>query len=268
MSTPYRKGGKENFLEKIDFWKKYPSLLVGQALPCGFIPDELHLPQEKVQQLSADIISQSYFLLHANPSANLTMAEQLKKQGAHPCQIFILLEKVHGLIDGSKSNISSIFLSAQDSSEEFRTRLLQAIELSRSNILALESAHFVPPNQDPAFAQRALDRARLTHSLCVNLKMGPTQHSGCIRDALQFENSNSEQRWLKNSLLQPWPQDYPLAKVLVDISELALRNPQSASFRQGYRNASSQLAFKYRTDLKNAVETCFQHIWGEHLNVA
>lgn len=251
-------------MEKIDFWKRYPCIFVGQGAGKDFFPSDLQFSLEKILEQPSQMFRANYFFLPQETKDFHHIVSTLLEKGCSSTQIFYLSQEP----TKPQTNIGErISLLIDESADEFKIRLQHKLEAVRQNVLHHALKKIIGTEHNPSFSQRAFDRARLAHSLSIAFRLNPSDHNECIELAINYEQKN-EGRWNNSLLIAPWSNDSLNAQLLVDICELALRNNLNAGFRQSYRLASTNLGFKFRSDLIRIVEICFQHIWGDSSHAA
>lgn len=252
-----------------DFWKRNPVLVVGR--PLERIPElrslALHAVSAEEAAASAPGLEDAILLVHyENPSEAEEEARRLVANGFTREQILILT-------------------CSDESAEELRLRISVHVELSRQRRLeeeitaatrngALRFLH----SGDPSGETKALDRARYAHALGCALQLGPARHSRSIRLALFLALSAPERLgqaksirhvWPVAPLLEkraelrnaPWPPEIPLELALAECAHLAAEAGDHAQFRDSFREKCARLPFRFRGELRDAVERCFAQLW-------
>lgn len=250
-----------------DFWKRNPVLVIGR-------------PIERMPELSA--------LAHFFPSA-----EGVQVAGREDMLVIVHCESSQDsseqvqllLASGFSSDQILVLANSQENAEDLRLRLSVQMEIARQRRLeqeilaatqngALRFLHWETSSGEA----NALERARLAHALGCALHLGPAKHSRSIRLALFLELSKPERMeavksirhvWPVASLLEkraalaegPWPPEIPHELALAECAHLAVEASDPIQFRDSFREKCTKLPFRFRGELRDAVERCFAQLW-------
>lgn len=131
------------------------------------------------------------------------------------------------------------------------------------------------------------ERARYTYALAAALTADQNVIRRCLRLALlrditrvnEWEKLTGEARhfwWIRDLLLtqqqlnflectDPWPQEAPVELIVVGVGQLLIDHGKGGAeqFRQAVRDKTVRLPFKFRTNLRLAVERICRRLWRE-----
>jgi len=226
-------------------------LAVGHA----FAISELRLPiADSIEALPGDLES-FLVLLNLNPEDQRAALDALSAKGLPPDQIILCLKEGAPPTFACDSLTGFLEVLDSDSIEERKRRFNARIETQKHRKLAaaIETARLKGiPSGLPADEWCArLDAAHLTHAFCLAIDLAPRIHGSSLKLALEHHAEKSQ-----------WPSSIPIEELLPLCARLALRHWQTpAKFREEFRDCSTKLPFRLRTDLRNAVERCLESMW-------
>jgi hypothetical protein len=274
-----------------EYWKRNPMLVLGQAL--NGLPEPQGMGKHfsdcsaLFECFTAKELEDHFLLLHfTRQEENEETIHFLQQKGVTRDQIILL----HSTPSHSYES-SQILVAHDECVEDLRLRISVQIELIRQRRLEKEilaatsngALRFLHESRESTEVL-ALDRARYAHALACALQLGPSRHTRSVRlalfyslpthDSWQDSLKSTRHLWpiaslleassvlLEKDPLEAWPAELALELLVAECAKLAANNADNAiRFRELFREKCAKLPFRLRTDLRDAAERCFTHVW-------
>lgn len=253
--------GEANAVEAILDWKRYPLIYIGEKIDA--------FPQPSIPCFSSVATFLTSVASHEKNNFYLLIRELenisiLQKENFPEDQIILFVNSTEQI---RHSDFCLFEKMPSEKAEDFRLRLQTTLEIAKQKkidhelLLANENNSF-NENEGPnkLSNEMKIGAAHLAHALCIALKASPQQHTSAIRACLQANialDCESES-----------PADQPLENLVKECAFLILQNTNVQIFRLKFRKKTSLLNFKLKTELKNAIDRCCEHLWEGHSRAA